>query len=104
MARLKTEKTSAVADTNMLDPVNQALVTQLLSNGWNEEQLQSDVPGQKNGGIYKTKIHPFKVFHRAIPNPCFQGGGQGQIGKNTPFFPKGTFQGSPQTPQNPFLL
>jgi hypothetical protein len=100
MTRLKTEKTSAVADTHLLDTSNQALVKQLLFNGWTMKQLQSDTPGNKSGSQYKTKNHPFKVFHRAISNPCFQGGGQAQIGRKGSFLPNGTFQGVLQTTQN----
>lgn len=100
MARLKTEKTYAVADMNMLDPNNQALVQALMNQGWTCEQLKSDTPGNKNGSKYKIKNHPFVAFHRAIENPCFKGGGKTQIGRNTPFLPIGGFQQDPQTAQN----
>ena len=99
MARIKTEKTSAVADTHLLDPQNQTLVNDLLLQGWTLEQMQSEIPVKKDSP-YRFRKHPFVVFHRAIQNPCFQGGGQALIGKKTPFFPKGTFQGLPQTQQN----
>lgn len=103
MARLKTEKTSAVADTHLLDASNQHLIQDLLNQGWTLEQMKSEMPVKKSSP-YREKVHPFVVFHRAIPNPCFQGGGQASIGKNTPFFPNGTFQGSPQTAQSQGIL
>ena len=89
MARLKKNKTSAVADTNMLDSKNQALVQALLAKGWNPEQLQSEIPVRKDSK-YRIRKHPFVIFHRAIKNPCYKGKNQVEIGKNTPFLPIST--------------
>lgn len=97
MARIKTEKKSAVADTNMLDTNNNQLVQKILNQGWKKEQIISDVPGQKKGSKYKQKKHPFMVFSREVKNPCFDSNKKRLIGKKSPFFPTGVNQGSLNT-------
>ena len=95
MARLKSNKTSAVADTNMLDSKNQALVQALLAKGWNPEQLQSEIPVSKDSS-YRIRKHPFVIFHRAIKNPCYKEKNQVEIGKNTPILPISNISSVPQ--------
>ena len=100
MARKKTEKTSAVADTHLLDPTNQALVLDLLNQGWVMEQLQRHIPGQAVGSKYEIKNEPFVVFRRSIKNPRLSALQNNSFGKNTPVFPNSTFQGASQSLNN----